>query len=290
LEEKVWTILDIVKWTTDYFQQKGIDSPRLNIELMLCQILGISRLDIYTQFDKPLTEIERKILRNMISKRVKRMPLQYILGNTDFYGHKFLVNNSVMIPRPETELLVDKVLKDIGNKYAHLKILDIGTGSGCIALSLAKELSNSKILAIDNSYFALMTAKNNASNLAIKNVIFNQCNILEELPTLEKFDILVSNPPYIPIDEYNQLEPEVKLYEPKESLTDDSDGLTFFKRFAQIIPDLLKDNGIFYFEFGYNQGEKLINLYNKKGYNVKLLKDFNSIDRFIVGTRENYKI
>lgn len=143
MEEKVWTILDIIKWTTDYFEKKGIESPRLNIELMLCQILGISRLDIYTQFEKPLTDVERKILRDMINKRVKRMPLQYILGNTNFYGNNFLVNNSVMIPRPETELLVDKVLKDIENKYFHLNILDIGTGSGCIALSLAKELPNS---------------------------------------------------------------------------------------------------------------------------------------------------
>lgn len=283
MEEKVWTILDIIKWTTDYFEKKGIESPRLNIELMLCQILGISRLDIYTQFEKPLTDVERKILRDMINKRVKRMPLQYILGNTNFYGNNFLVNNSVMIPRPETELLVDKVLKDIENKYFHLNILDIGTGSGCIALSLAKELPNSIVFGIDNSYFALLTAKNNASNLAIKNILFYQCDILKEIPFSEKFDIIVSNPPYIPLNEYQNLEPEVKFYEPKESLTDNADGLTFYKRFVKILPEMLKDNGQFYFEFGFLQSEILTNLFNENGFDIKILKDFNNIDRILYG-------
>lgn len=285
MEEKIWTILDVVKWTTEYFELKGIESPRLNIELMLCQVLGISRVDIYTNFEKPLTQAEREIIRNMIIKRVERMPLQYILGNTNFLGLEFFVNDSVMIPRPETEQMVKIILDEIEDKNIHLNILDVGTGSGCIALSLAKRLVNSQILAVDSSYFALFTAKNNASHLMVKNIQFNECDILKEIPTIEKFDIVVSNPPYIPLVEYQKLEPEVKFYEPKNALTDEKDGLIFYKRFAEILPEILKPNGIFYFEFGFGQKEAIERIFQEKVYNINIINDFNKIPRIIKGSR-----
>jgi release factor glutamine methyltransferase len=283
MENKLWTIVDVLKWTTDYFSEKGIESPRLNIELILCSVLNITRIDIYKQFDKPLSELELKNIRNMILKRVSGEPLQYILGKTTFLDIEIMVNDTVMIPRPETELLVKQVLDDYPNKYKKYRILDIGTGSGCIALYLAKKFPQSEVLAIDNSYFALLTAKNNGTNLAIRNVSFNQCDILNELPTNQKFDIVVSNPPYIPSEDYEELADEVKNHEPKDALTDGKDGLTFYSRFKDILPYLLNDDGKFYFEISYNQKNKLIELFKESTFEIEFFEDFSGITRILRG-------
>ncbi|MFC2130335.1 peptide chain release factor N(5)-glutamine methyltransferase [Bacteroidota bacterium] len=285
MKKQQWTIIDIVNWTTDYFSNKGIESPRLNIELMLCSVLNISRVEVYTQYDKPLKDIELSVIRDMILKRADGMPLQYILGKTGFLGLDILLNDSVMIPRPETELLVQKVLDDIGDKREKLSILDIGTGSGCIALALAVRLPLAYILAVDSSYFALMTAKNNASNLAVTNINFNQCDILKEIPSKEKFDIVVSNPPYIPMNEYEKLDIGVKRYEPKNALTDGSDGLTFYKRIAQILPELLKPDGKFYFEIGYNQKESVMEIFQSHAYVLDFYDDYSGIPRILKGRK-----
>ncbi len=283
MEKKDWTIIDVLKWATDYFIGKGIESPRLNIELMLCSVLNIPRIKIYTQFDKPLNELELKNLKNMILKRVSGEPLQYILGKTSFLDSEIMVNDTVMIPRPETELLVSRILQDYSNKYKKYNILDIGTGSGCIALTLAKNFPASDILAIDVSYFAIMTAKINGTNLAIRNISFNQCDILKDLPTRQKFDIVVSNPPYIPLNDYNQLEKEVKDYEPRNALTDGSDGLTFYKRYIQILPEILKEDGSFYFEIGYNQKKVIEDLFYGKSFTLTFFEDLNKIPRVLRG-------
>jgi len=283
LEDRNWTIIDVLNWTKDYFVEKGVESPRLNIELILCSVLNIARIDIYKQYDKPLTDLELKNIRNLILKRAAGEPLQYILGKTSFLDTEILVNDTVMIPRPETELLVKRVLDDFSNKFKKYKILDIGTGSGCIALSLAKNFPASEVLAIDSSYFALMTAKNNGTNLAIKNINFNQCDILNEIPTQDKFDIIVSNPPYIPINEYNQLDDVVKNYEPREALTDGGDGLSFYRRFSDIMTELLINDGTFYFEIGYNQMLAIKNIFLDRAINLEFVEDFNKIPRIVIG-------
>ncbi|MFH1052695.1 MAG: peptide chain release factor N(5)-glutamine methyltransferase [bacterium] len=283
MEKKNWTIIDVLKWTSGYFTEKGIESARLNIELILCSVLNISRIDIYTKHDKPLNDLELKNIRNMVLKRVSGEPLQYVLGKTTFLDTEIMVNDTVMIPRPETELLVNCVLNDYPNKYKKIKILDIGTGSGCIALNLAKNFQQSDVLAIDSSYFALLTAKNNGTNLAIRNISFNQCDILKEIPTNEKFDIIVSNPPYIPLDEYNQLDDEIKNHEPKEALTDGSDGLTYYRRFSRIFPELLKKEGRFYCEMGYNQRQHIENIFSGQVVTLTFFNDFNNIPRVVRG-------
>lgn len=283
MEDRNWTIIDVLNWTKDYFVEKGVESPRLNIELILCSVLNIARIDIYKQYDKPLTDLELKNIRNLILKRAAGEPLQYILGKTSFLDTEILVNDTVMIPRPETELLVKRVLDDFSNKFKKYKILDIGTGSGCIALSLAKNFPASEVLAIDSSYFALMTAKNNGTNLAIKNINFNQCDILNEIPTQDKFDIIVSNPPYIPINEYNQLDDVVKNYEPREALTDGGDGLSFYRRFSDIMTELLINDGTFYFEIGYNQMLAIKNIFLDRAINLEFVEDFNKIPRIVIG-------
>ncbi|MES2765675.1 MAG: HemK/PrmC family methyltransferase, partial [Bacteroidota bacterium] len=161
--QKVWTVLDIINWGKDFFAQKSIDSPRLTIELMLCEVLKIRRIDLYAQFDRPLKDDELARLREMAKRRAGREPLQYILGNTEFYGLPLIVDPSVLIPRPETEILVETVLKTFKNSENKvLKILDIGTGSGCIAVALAVNLPQAEITAVDISEEALEIARQNA--------------------------------------------------------------------------------------------------------------------------------
>jgi len=283
MEKKNWTIMDVLKWTAEYFEEKGIESPRLNIELILCSVLNIKRIDVYTQHDKPLSELELKNIRNMVLKRITGEPLQYILGKITFLENEIIVNDTVMIPRPETELMVTCILNDYPNKYKKTRILDIGTGSGCIALTLAQKFPQSEVLAIDNSYFALMTAKNNGTNLAVRNVSFNQCDILKEIPTNEKFDLIVSNPPYIPLKEYEQLDDGVKNHEPKDALTDGADGLVYYRRFVQILPELIKPEGRFYFEIGYNQRPEIEKIFFGSQFELTFFDDFNKIPRIVRG-------
>ena len=277
-------MLEIVQWGTGYFRKKGIESPRLNIELLLCDILKINRIDIYSQYDKPLKERELNILHDLVIRRSKREPLQYITGYTYFYGLKIKVDKSVVIPRPETELLVSEVLKSTENKHEELLILDIGTSSGCIAVALAKEMRNSKIIAVDNSGYGLKTAKENAALNNICNIEFYKINILSEIPEETKFNIIVSNPPYIPLKEYKNLAPEILDYEPQSALTDNQDGLTFYKRFSEIFPEILAPGGIFFLEIGFGQSNKLKRIFSN--YMVQIIKDFSDIDRVFIGSKK----
>ena len=193
LDNKVWRIIDIINWSKDYLEKNNIDSPRLTIELMLTHVLEIERIKLYTDYDKPLSDKELSTIKSMIQQRIKRFPLQYILGQVEFLGRKFIVNQNVLIPRPETEELVDLVNRE-NDKLQNYTILDIGTGSGCIALSLAKEFVNSTITALDNSTSALKVAKQNSIDLEVENVKFIYADILATEPKL-KYDIIISNPP-----------------------------------------------------------------------------------------------
>ena len=197
-----WTIMDIVKWGTEYFQKNGIDSPRLTIELLLCKLLSIQRIEIYTNFEKPLMPSELKSLKKMIKRRIHHEPLQYILGSTNFLGIKLSVNHGVLIPRPETELLVELVKNDINSKSI-IETLDIGTGSGCIAIALADHFENIKIDAIDVSQQSLGIAKSNAERLGLANIQFKEENIFS-MNNDKKYNLIVSNPPYISGTRNNQ--------------------------------------------------------------------------------------
>jgi len=223
------TILEAIKLSTEYLDKKGVESPRVNAEILLTEVLKSKRLDLYLSFDKPLGESELIVYREMIRKRGMRIPLQYILGYVEFYGIKLKVDESVLIPRPETELLVDNIISDVKNN-GKLKILDIGVGSGNISLALLMNLPDVSVTGIDISTKALETARINSIAYSLENRIdLRQFNILSDyVDTLGKFDIVVSNPPYVSKSDYNTLEPELKNYEPFEALTDDSDGFTFY--------------------------------------------------------------
>lgn len=280
LENKVWRIIDIINWSKDYLEKHNVDSPRLTIELMLTHVLNIERIKLYTDYDKPLSESELSVIKSMIQQRIKRYPLQYILGQVEFYGSKFIVNQDVLIPRPETEELVDKVINEynINNDY---KILDIGTGSGCIAISLAKKFVNSTITAIDNSTSALKVAKQNSIDLGVENVKFAYADILTTEPKL-KYDIIVSNPPYVSNTEMNELEPELS-FEPNSALTDSSDGLEFYRRFVTIFKNILSIDGVFYLELNSSLARETEKLFASE-YKIEIIRDLFDKPRILKGS------
>ncbi|HEY9187853.1 MAG TPA: peptide chain release factor N(5)-glutamine methyltransferase [Ignavibacteria bacterium] len=285
--EKINKIIDLIKWGESFFKEKNIPEPRLNIELMLCNILNCKRINLYLDYDKPLNKEELTILRNFVKRRVQREPLQYILGETEFMGLKLRVNQSVLIPRPETELLVEEIINiSKKNNGEEITILDIGTGSGNIAISLAKFINHSKIYSIDINKDTLKLAKENAEdNNVLDKIIFQELDILkaDELPFNIKFDYVVSNPPYISIDDYKLLEPELK-YEPILALTDFNDGFTFYRKILDISKKIMKKDGTIALEISYNQAETIKNLLLENNYyDIRVIKDYSNIERIIIG-------
>ncbi len=279
------TILEIINLSTDYLNDKGVESPRINAELMLAHLLNCKRLDLYLKFDQPLKEEELVVYRELLKRRGRREPLQYIVGNVEFYGLEFKVNPSVLIPRQETEILVETVIEN-SDKVEQLKILDIGTGSGNIAVSILKHLINSKVWGIDSSNEALKIAEENSKINSVEDRTFYlQKNILNGFEIEESdFDIIVSNPPYISKNDYNDLLPELKDYEPVSALTDEKDGLTFYKEISAKTNELLKSGGKIFFEVGQGQHNEVKNILEKNNFiNIKVIKDYSNIERVVYG-------
>ena len=282
------TLLNILNLSTDYLAKHNLQNPRLDAELLISGYFNLKRLDLYLKFDKPISEIELSKIREMLKRRVQSEPVQYILGSTDFYGYKFIVNKSVLIPRLDTEILIETVLEKIGKEDKTL--LDIGTGSGCIPISIILENKNNNITAtgLDISEEALNIAKKNAKlhDLSEDQIKFVKRNIFSStIRVKEKYDIVVSNPPYINIDEYNKiLDKEVKEFEPQIALSDNTaDGLSFYKRIAKLLPKILKSGKYFFAEIGYNQGGKVKEIFNPVLDNIQILKDLADNDRVILG-------
>ncbi|MFZ2324084.1 MAG: peptide chain release factor N(5)-glutamine methyltransferase [Ignavibacteriaceae bacterium] len=278
------TVLELIKLSTEYLEKKEVESPRANAEILLADILNCKRIDLYLTFDKPLAENELQLYRESIRKRAARIPLQYIIGNVDFYGLKFNVNNSVLIPRPETELLVEKIITDFKD-INDLKILDIGSGSGNISLSLGKNLNSSTIIGIDVSEKSIEVANQNKVISDVQNVEFKLFDVMKDDPSiLGKFNVVVSNPPYISEVDYHSLKPELKVYEPKIALTDNYDGLSFYKKIIFLSKMLLYNPGYLYFELGKDQHKDVNQLMiDEKFSNIKVIKDYAGIERIICG-------
>lgn len=276
------TIGEVIKKGAEYFSEKGIDSPRLTMELLACDVLGIERIGLYLNFDKPLHSKELERLRSHTARRAKKEPLQYIVGSTDFYKYRFAVNESVLIPRPETEQLVEKTVSYLQNlKKGTISLCDIGTGSGCIAISIAKEFPEITIVATDISKEALATAKNNATHLGVTSIEFVESSILTENPKGAPFDVVVSNPPYIDKGEISQLQDEVKSFEPIVALTDNEDGLTFYRTLSERFDSLVTAEGRMFIEIGSDQAEKVSELFTQKSLTVKVFKDYSGHERLI---------
>ncbi len=279
------TVLESINLSSEYLKNKGIESPRINAELLLAKILNCKRLDLYLSFDRPLSEDEIILYREFIKRRSNFEPLQYIVGSVEFYGLEFKVNSSVLIPRQETEILVETVINEYKDQIG-LRILDVGTGSGIIAICLAKYLKESKITAIDLSDNALVAAKENAAiNSVGEQINFLNLDFVNDAAFNETdFDIIVSNPPYISSEEFPKLQPELRLYEPRQALTDESNGLSFYKIITRKGKSLLKKNGKIFFEVGQNQSLAVKEILVKENYtDIHIQKDYLNIDRVIYG-------
>ena len=280
-KKQVWRIIDLIEWGEDYFKQHKFDSPKQEIEWLLCDLLDHKRVDLYINFEQKVPNDKLALLKKWIKKRLKRMPLQYITGVTEFYGNKYFLNDDVLIPRPATERLVDISLECI-NKLSHPRILEVGTGSGCISISIALMRGDAKILSIDISQNALNKAQENSDYHKTNNVKFLNLDFLKEIPS-ERFDIIVSNPPYIPLEEMKNIMIDVKEYEPEIALTDFNDGLVFYDRFADLGSKLLKKEGWMVLEVGIDDHpEKVAKLFKSKGYsNIELVSDYNKDKRVL---------
>jgi len=273
---KNWTIRELLDWLIRQFKNNEISSPKQNAETIISHVLKMKRLDIYLHLENEISEVQINMIFKIASRREKHEPLQYILGETEFFGYKIKVNKSVLIPRPETELLVEKIIFE--EKKAN-SVLEIGTGSGAIIIALAKNLDLKIIDAVDIYETALKRAKQNAALNNIE-ISFFQSDLFENITA--KYDLIVSNPPYISQEEYEQLPIEIKDYEPKSALQADNNGLYFYKKILQNAKEHLTESGKIYFEIGYDQAEKITEIAKKNGFsNIQVFKDLNGFDRIL---------
>lgn len=257
------------------------DNARFEAELIVMAALNITRTELVTGSRREVTDSEYRNALSMTARREGGEPLQYILGCTEFMSLEFFAREGVLIPRPDTETLVEAVLSNIGHEQT-LSVLDICAGSGCIGISIAYYRENVTAYLIDVSDTAIETAKKNIAHNGIQErVRTGKYDILKEYPN-EKYDIIVSNPPYIESDVIETLHAEVKDYEPRIALDGGADGLLFYRRIIEIAPKLLKENGLLAFEIGYNQGEAVSALMSSFD-NVQVIKDLCGNDRVVTG-------
>lgn len=279
--QDIWRVIDLIKWGEQYFLDNKFENPRKEIELLIQEILNCTRVDLYLRFEEPLTKPQLETLRDWVRRRKNREPSQYITGKAGFYNLILNVTPDVLIPRPESEILVDTFI-EVAGKRENLSILDIGTGSGCLALAIANELSSAKITGIDNSVKAIELAQLNSDALKIENVEFKLLDILTD-KIENKFDIIISNPPYILKSEMENLMEDVTKFEPHSALTDFNDGLTFYRKFVDISTKILNPNGWFIVEVGLGKHpQKVLEMFsNDKFINVELVKDLNGDNRVL---------
>ena len=261
-------------------------TPRLDVEILLQKALGdVDRLYIHLNLEKFLSEEEENLFLKLINERLNNRPIAYIVGNREFMGLDFYVQEGVLIPRPDTEILVEEVI-EIGNNKGEIEILDIGTGSGAITVSLAKYLDNANLTSVDISDIALEVGKKNAISNNVDNKIeFIKSNLFTEIDKDKKFDVIVSNPPYIRKKDVQNLESQVKDFEPYTALEGGEDGLDFYRKITEQAKLYLKENGVLAYEVGHDQSEDVSKLMKINGYtNIYTKKDLQGIDRVVIGT------
>lgn len=278
---ETWTLLKLLRWTTDFFAQKKIDNPRLDAELLLAHVLELDRVGLYLNFERPLTATELDTIRPLVKRRGQREPLQYLIGSTGFWSLEFDVTPAVLIPRADTEILVEEALSHVAES-GHL--LDVGTGSGAIAISLASELPGWQVSALDISIEALKVAQQNAqkNNLA-ERVQFLHAD-LAELPQ-QQYDLIVSNPPYIAQAEWESLMPEVRCYEPQTALLAEDNGLACYQKLVAQTASRLNPGGWLLVEIGYQQAEAVQQLFADAGLEEIFVRDDYAGQPRVVGGR-----
>lgn len=284
--DEVWTISRLIGWTTDYFTQHQIDSPRMTAEILLGHSLSVSRLDLYLNYDKPLNGQELTHFKSLIKRRLNREPVAYITGTKGFWSLDLDVNAHVLVPRPDTECLVEKALEiiPISASDGPMKILDLGTGSGAILLALASERPLHFYVGVDISMDAARVAQGNKSKLLSGSQVHVINGSWFEMFIPDRtFDVIVSNPPYIPRNVIDGLEPEVSAHEPRLALDGDLDGLSCLGHIIRMAPGYLKQGGYLLMEMGYDQKDAVQELCDRESCyeQVEFFKDYGGNDRVV---------
>jgi release factor glutamine methyltransferase len=254
--QEIWTTVKILAWTTDYLLSRGVANARLEAEWLLCAATGLDRVGLYLQYDKPLNDRELAEYRAMVTRRARREPLQHILGSQEFCGLEYEVTADVLIPRHDTEVLITEAVL---RQPAARSVLDIGTGSGCIAVSLQKRLTNAAVTATDISEAALAVARRNAEKHGAA-IEFLAGSLLTPVAG-RRFDLIVSNPPYIPTADIETLDPEVRDHDPRDALDGGGDGLDIYRALIPAAVEHLNPGGWLLVEVGIGQAEDVVNLY-----------------------------
>jgi len=296
-----WTIQKLLNWMTEYYIEKGIVAPRLSAELLLSHVLTMERIELYTQFDKLVAKDQLDILHDLVERAGRHEPISYLTGRTEFYSLQLEVCPDCMIPRPETELLVERAIEFLRRRTGNQFVCDLCTGCGCIAVAIAKNFPKAKIIATDICDAALNVAAKNIEKYKLKDRITLLCGDLFEplVPHLDVekpvrhslgdggFDLIVCNPPYVSADEYEKLEKNVKDYEPRLALFAGVDGLDVYRRIIDKADKFLKSDAVLMLEIGYAQGRAIKDLLEKAGTfsSVKIEKDYNDNDRVVTAVK-----
>lgn len=283
----VWTVSRVLDWTVKHLQQHGSSSPRLDAEILLAHARGCPRIKLYTDFDQPMTEAQRGVMRDLVKRRVQKEPVAYLIGRREFYSLNFHVTRDVLIPRPDTEVLVMELIERARN-HAAPRILDLGTGSGCVPITAAVHLPAADITTVDLSPAALEVAQQNAAQHQVEGRIhFLQGDLFVPVSAGAKFDFIVSNPPYIPTGELAGLEDDVRKHEPQLALDGGPDGLDLIRRLIADLPRFLAEKGTFLVEIDPPQFSAVQNLLSETGQFEKIssAKDLAGEQRVVIAVR-----
>lgn len=276
--------MSLIETTEAFFKKKNLASARLDAEVLLGRALGVNRVSLYMMFDRPVADSEVDAYRLLVARRAKGEPVAYIMGEKEFWSRRFKVGPGVLIPRPETELLVERAKTLVGNQP--LSILDIGTGSGVLGITLAAEYPLSRVTASDISEEALAYARENAAAHGVSDrVAFLSGDFFANVPQ-GPFDLIVSNPPYIATGELENLPVSVKDFEPRGALDGGNEGLAFYGQIGKCAPHLLAPNGFLIVETGEDNAHQTADIFRENGLTASVFKDYAGLDRMVVAEKK----
>ena len=281
--DQPWTVRRVLEWTTGHLKKHGSDTPRLDAEILLAFARNCQRIQLYTQFDEPLTDAVRAHMRELVQRRSKAEPVAYLVGRREFFSLNFRVTRDVLIPRPDTETLVMEVLDGVKGLTSP-KVLDLCTGSGCVAIAVANNCKTALVTATDISPSAVAIARENmVQNQVADRVEAFESDLFATIPAGSRFDVIAGNPPYIPSAEIDQLDAEISQHEPRLALDGGSDGLSVLKRIIDAAPDFAASKGLLLLEFTPEQAEELESLAVQHGgyEKISIRKDFGHRPRVL---------
>jgi release factor glutamine methyltransferase len=289
MPEEFWTVLKLLQWTTHYFQRNNVAEPRTSAEILLAHVLAEDRLFLYLNYDRPMETNELAAYRACIKRRLGGEPNQYITGIQEFWSLPLRVSPDVLIPRPETEVLVEAVLEFLDKDGSNVDILDLGTGSGAIAISLARELPAARIIATDLSLAALRLAQENAKLHQVdERILFVRGDMFAAIPgASQKFRVVVTNPPYVSHAEILELPREIRDFEPHHALEGGPDGLAAIRHIVAEVPTVLSQAGGLFMEMGAGQAESVSALVKDSQHykSYRIIKDYSGLDRVLVAVK-----